>query len=225
MAITLRDLLWKCAAICATYLAILPDRVTSYALLDIRQDEKAKLLHRLDSLNILAYTLLLILTVCTIWLFKWRRIQFLHETGLAIFYGLIVGAIIRYVGNESQVSHLSVIPEHNYTANNSQLIPPDALWIKFNVPVGDHNAMTPAPVVTNTSGPTPVGPTGTSVERYYAYVFKGELINRYDEKADRQISEKATFDPEIFFNIILPPIIFNAGYSLKRRFFFRNLGN
>ena len=80
--------------------------VTGYALLDIRQDEKAKLLHRLDSLNILAYTLLLILTVCTIWLFKWRRIQFLHETGLAIFYGLIVGAIIRYVGQESEVSHL-----------------------------------------------------------------------------------------------------------------------
>jgi len=27
---------------------------------------------------------------------------------------------------------------------------------------------------------------------------------------------QATFDPEIFFNIILPPIIFNAGYQMKR---------
>lgn len=90
----------------ALVLSVSPKLVNCYALLDIRQDEKAKLLHRLDSLNILAYVFLLILTVCTIWLFKRRRIQFLHETGLAIFYGLIVGAIIRYVGQETQVSHL-----------------------------------------------------------------------------------------------------------------------
>lgn len=80
--------------------------VFSYALIDISQDEKAKYIHRLDSLNLLSYVLLLILTVCTIWLFKHRRIQFVHETGLAIVYGLIVGAIIRYVGVETHYSHL-----------------------------------------------------------------------------------------------------------------------
>ena len=29
---------------------------------------------------------------------------------------------------------------------------------------------------------------------------------------------QATFDPEVFFNVILPPIIFNAGFSMKKVF-------
>lgn len=56
---------------------------------DIELDAKAQSTHRLDSLNLLSYTLLLILTVLTIWLFKHRRVSFLHETGLAVIYGEI----------------------------------------------------------------------------------------------------------------------------------------
>ena len=49
----------------------------------------------MDSLNILIYLLLMVLTVVTVWMFKHRRFQYIHETGLAIIYGLIIGAIIK----------------------------------------------------------------------------------------------------------------------------------
>ena len=37
-------------------------------------------------------------------------------------------------------------------------------------------------------------------------------------------SFQATFNPEIFFYLLLPPIIFHAGYSMRRKDFFNNLG-
>ena len=63
---------------------------------ELRVEEKVEEIHRLDSLILLMFTCLLSLTVVTIWLFKHRRIRYLHETGLALVYGLVIGAIIRY---------------------------------------------------------------------------------------------------------------------------------
>lgn len=63
------------------------------AATDIVLDAKAQSEHVIDSLNLLCYTLLLILTVLTIWLFKHRRVSFLHETGLAVIYGKSVSII------------------------------------------------------------------------------------------------------------------------------------
>lgn len=86
------------------------------------------------------------------------------------------------------------------TYNNS--LPPDTLWLEF-------------------PGRLPVPDTAHYDRNLtYAYTFRGQVANRDENEIDL----KATFDPEIFFNIILPPIIFYAGYSLKRKYFFRNLG-
>jgi len=62
---------------------------------DVEVDEKKHEAHIIDSLDLLLYVCLLILTIVTIWVFKQRRVRFLHESGLAILYGLIVGALLR----------------------------------------------------------------------------------------------------------------------------------
>uniref|UniRef100_A0A1B0EWY6 Cation/H+ exchanger transmembrane domain-containing protein n=2 Tax=Lutzomyia longipalpis TaxID=7200 RepID=A0A1B0EWY6_LUTLO len=187
---------------------------------DIALDAKATQNHRIDSLNLLLYTFLLTLTVLTIWLFKHRRVSWLHETGLAVIYGLIVGAIIRYASTTTSLVHVNVEPEVNTMYNES--LPPDTLWLKFPGRLNQSN------------------PDGKSLpNKTYAYTFRGAV-----QAEENEIDLKATFDPEIFFNIILPPIIFHAGYSLKRvnrwyscccmalkdvsffaqKYFFRNLG-
>ncbi|XP_015279516.1 PREDICTED: sodium/hydrogen exchanger 6 [Gekko japonicus] len=63
---------------------------------EIVSEKAAEASHRQDSANLLIFILLLTLTILTIWLFKHRRARFLHETGLAMIYGVLVGVVLRY---------------------------------------------------------------------------------------------------------------------------------
>lgn len=99
---------------------------------------------------------------------------------------MIVGAIIRYAGSSVGMSNMNVY-SHDDKYNDS--LPPDALTLHFPVK----------------------GPYNFKANKTYQYVFRSAV-----DVHDNEIELKATFDPEIFFNIILPPIIFHAGYSLKR---------
>ncbi|XP_059922243.1 sodium/hydrogen exchanger 7 [Gadus macrocephalus] len=156
---------------------------------ELATDKEAEESHRQDSVNLLTFILLLTLTILTIWLFKHRRVRFLHETGLAMIYGLLVGVILRYG-----------IPATSY-----------------------HHKTPPSCVLTE-------GPSSTLLlnvsGKLFEYTLKGEINSREIHNVEQNdMLRKVTFDPEVFFNILLPPIIFHAGYSLKKRHFFRNLGS
>uniref|UniRef100_A0A7N6AQD4 Sodium/hydrogen exchanger n=1 Tax=Anabas testudineus TaxID=64144 RepID=A0A7N6AQD4_ANATE len=144
--------------------------------------------HRQDSANLLIFIMLLTLTILTIWLFKHQRFRFLHETGLAMIYGLLVGVILRFGVH----------------------VPQSMSDVMLSCAV---NA-SPATLLVNVSG------------RFYEYTLRGEVSQgKGHQVQDDEMLRKVTFDPEVFFNILLPPIIFHAGYSLKRRHFFRNIGS
>ena len=104
--------------LCQTSLLVL-----GYAPIDVKLDFKAHQIHRVDTLNILAYTLLLSATVVTIWIFKIKRFKYLHETQLTIIYGLIAGAIIKYVGEQdAEFTYLRVVPSGPKTFENTSAI-------------------------------------------------------------------------------------------------------
>ncbi|XP_077987317.1 sodium/hydrogen exchanger 6-like [Glandiceps talaboti] len=149
--------------------------------------------HRIDSINLLIFIALLVLTVLTIWLFKHRRFRFIHETGLAMIYGMVIGAIIRYSGKRSTKTPHKIDEISNYT------LAPEMLWLYLHHPNESHSV------------------------KIFSYELQG-IVHETASEVTLELEEKATFDPEVFFNILLPPIIFNAGYSMKRRHFFRNLG-
>ncbi|RXN06870.1 sodium hydrogen exchanger 6-like protein [Labeo rohita] len=157
-------------------------------MVNVVTERKAEESHRQDSANLLIFIMLLTLTILTIWLFKHRRFRFLHETGLAMIYGLFVGIILRFGVH----------------------LPQDLNDVTLTCAVNN----SPTTILVNVSG------------RFYEYSLKGEVRDsKGHDVPNAEMLRKVTFDPEVFFNILLPPIIFHAGYSLKRRHFFRNLGS
>uniref|UniRef100_A0A669BIG8 Sodium/hydrogen exchanger n=1 Tax=Oreochromis niloticus TaxID=8128 RepID=A0A669BIG8_ORENI len=96
--------------------------------------------------------------------------------------------------------------------------------LRYGIPANSYHNKTPA------SCSLREGPTSTLLlnvsGKFFEYTLKGEINSREIHNVEQNdMLRKVTFDPEVFFNILLPPIIFHAGYSLKKRHFFRNLGS
>ena len=51
------------------------------------------------------------------------------------------------------------------------------------------------------------------------------VILYYSTPDAAQESQTFTFKPDFFFNFFLPPIVFNSGFNMRKRMFFKNLGN
>ncbi|XP_010129156.1 PREDICTED: sodium/hydrogen exchanger 9-like, partial [Chlamydotis macqueenii] len=160
------------------------EKLKKYALME----DEDRFYHQ-GAVELLVFNFLLILTILTIWLFKNHRFRFLHETGGAMLYGLVMGLIIRYATKASDVESGNVYECEKLKSGPSTLL--------INI-----------------------------TNQVYEYQYKREIshhnVNSHQGNA---MLQKMTFDPSIFFNILLPPIIFHAGYSLKKRHFFRNLGS
>uniref|UniRef100_A0A8C1DN16 Sodium/hydrogen exchanger n=1 Tax=Cyprinus carpio carpio TaxID=630221 RepID=A0A8C1DN16_CYPCA len=174
--------------LCLLCFAVISLAEENTEMVNVATERKAEESHRQDSANLLIFIILLTLTILTIWLFKHRRFRFLHETGLAMIYGLFVGIILRFGVH----------------------LPQDLNDITLTCAMNS----SPTTILVNVSG------------RFYEYSLKGEVRDsKGHDVPNAEMLRKVTFDPEVFFNILLPPIIFHAGYSLKRRHFFRNLGS
>lgn len=155
---------------------------------------------RVISMTYIVILVLLILNVCTIWIFKHKRMRYLHESGLSLIYGVIAGFIIKVLGatvTETVDSPIATCMNLSYKVNSTVL--------PYYVTAEIDNGTQVLKRVYKYSDSLPDNQTGSVI------------INR--------LSEALQFDPEIFFYILLPPIIFFAGYDLKKKHFFRNIGS
>ncbi|VDO34836.1 unnamed protein product [Onchocerca flexuosa] len=173
-------------------------------------EKRAYSIHRIDTLILLIFVALLVLIVLTAWFFKHHRLWFIHETGLTLCYGyffgnrlwivlfdlesitklasgLLIGVLLRYTNIGVIESQTIDVMQKNRSVVRD---PPDYLRLE-------------------------VEPVKAQKVQFHYELIEGFFGDK-EKQSEQHLEQKAVFSPEIFFNLLLPPIIFNAGYSLKK---------
>lgn len=193
------------------------------------QDKSQEEIHKIDSVLIQIQLVLLLLTLISGYTLRKKKIIWIHETGLALLYGLIAGLIIYAVTSTDKLKGLP-------TATNK----PSASYRSESLTCSVYQPATKKPNGTKVAPPTKSLtspnhtiaiqiPVNTSIplddRKYDMYTYK--LLGKVNEAESARFDDelkKITFDAEIFFQLLLPPIIFYAAYSMRKRHFFRNIG-
>ena len=147
--------------------------------LEVRIDQKEEQEHKLNVTILFGYVCLMIVTVLTLWLFHNHRIPFLHESGLVLIYGMIVGLIMRYGINLDPPSTINVVPSNDENVTNiindlSNNGPPDVMLMDISKLSND--------TVYNV------------YNRTLAYTYQGGIRD-----VNTDIKRKTEFDSEIFY--------------------------
>lgn len=185
-----------------------PDKAASFTV-----DENVAHNKFTMSAEILLYLLLLSLTIFTAgvlrspWFSRARNyIGIIHESGLAILYGMLIGLMLIALPNPEQPKTVEVrIPQASNWSSSSDI--PSVVVLQVNTTI----------LNASTTGKTDIEIAEKSL--LYELV---DGINCYSKFSP--IVRECLFSPIFFFHVLLPPIIFNEGYSMHKKAFFRNFG-
>ncbi|KAF1742547.1 hypothetical protein MXB_3262, partial [Myxobolus squamalis] len=144
-----------------------------------------------------------------------------HElNSIALGVALALLVLICFFSYIFQAFNFHYLPEPSVCLICGMLVGFAIRYNAFNIPYQEHIMSCDVKLV-NDSFPEILVIHNKNETHEYSY--EGKHKNGHKTKKDI-LSSKILFDPEIFFHLILPPIIFNIGFKLQKRYFFRNFG-
>lgn len=198
------------------------------SLLEEIREEEINESHRTDSLSLLILVILIITTVLLTWMLKVRHIAILHETGFALLLGIMCGGILKlslyylededlynkieYDNNSNPPLMINITNMTAFKPNENKILIPSSVQLDLNGSRFNYRLINED--IYNIS----INETMNIIQ-----TIEYDKIKNQAPKTD-DIETKSSFNAEIFFYVLLPPVVFYAGYELQRKLFLKNIG-